>query len=1559
MIGYLKNHRKSRLLILLIAAAIVLAVFCPVLLQPAINAPTEFERLTGSVYLEHRFIAREGAVPLDLSENAVRLKKSENTLKSITFYYDSGGQWIEITNDSSELPADAGYQLKIEYDNIIASDLLAAGCQMVYEPLPDWFSPNETGVLIYGEDIVADIECKDSRIAVTFKEDWLLAQGSNNLHGFFKINGKVSWKQLPDGGDTLPDLDITLDFGSDLPSKYGSLSIEKNEPKLVQNGDSYYLRYEITVMSEEDSPIPGLYVLDTFTSSTSLSKQIDGYVGVSDGLDEPKEYFPRESSTEDGVTAGSLTVESGSMKWIIGELAPNEQRTLVYYARISQDYIDTVLNEKITNNAEVYSKDFLRDTDKSDFAPKGTVNLSKSCARSNLDDTGSGTLEYSITVTAPETNSFTLSNLKVNDFFPSYLDDLGFIKSVTIDSIDGEPVSGRSFPITGVTLAPGESRTISYTVEVANIFALGSGDIDLTNTASVTTEGGRLLRQTLHTETLTQNSWMRKSFGEPIGVSKTIRIPDTDEIYSSPSVPDDRSDISFEAPAGSLKYSVILNEDGRWDLSKAALTDTFVNEKMSYCGYLQVRIYEDPPVKSQPVPDDAALTAMLEVQKPFRTVWLDVDGLKSFSFTPTELGLPTGKYTYLLTYYGQLDNTANAAAYVASNSFEITGEVGYGNGGSAGSVQVTGMKFTVSGVVKNSTGYNVTKDGWYYEPSPVQNVVNSNDYKGGAVYWVIKVEGKIEAGRYEKNAENKYIIDYTNSPFVIKDKTGVVDSFKRDSVAGVFIGSNNFDLTQYSSYEDFLNKAVGEGEGLLKKMNGNPQNDQYFDGTAVNNPDYIWNAREWELSGFIFTSDYDLSKENKAIYIVLRTMAGSAPNLKDGTTYKNDVYINDFGDYPVDSAELRFTSAVYKESKGAYTYDAKKDEIKECSPSYTVGQDDWRPGTLDWDYIKANFGSGTYAPWLLNINWNGTMSGTVEVTDQLPKGMELVYCDILYLGRSVQNNPPICEEIPELNDDDSWIRLEKATVHGNAVTYYNPETREIRWKISNLTLDPAGDQTTRSYEMNLRIVCRVKDEKTFLSRQTVTYENQAFAGGEVYTATVDIDRKGCINKEIALNGDKNNSDWHNDENKLPFSIEVNQCAEDLCEGRDHLPALIDELSDRLLFIEGSLQIVDENGAPIRGYSYTVREDDNGRQTLVIVNLPDSKHFTIKYDTRVNAASNETVTGLGNNAYWDGYPSGDSQVHDQSFTYVVDGEVFSSEKISAEIIKVDSGNHMKKLEGAEFKIFEVQTDGALIKLIEKGSGMTDGSGKLVFDNDLYRNKVYCIQETNPPGGYKKDAALHYFAVIDTEHTKNDVLAGYPQYIIDSVELWYDSPEYTCVVPNDKGAISVDKRFMDENGDKCDPIAGSYSFGLFSSRGDTVPLEVLRIEYADNGLATYYLDGAETSAPSFSKYDPAMQYYIYELDAEGRPIANGGYKELNGVEFCVRYYDKDGNTSNAVTAVDGKIVVKNAAVKPDTPVELPSAGGDGVKAFALAGGMLALCSTAVFIMLSIYRKRTADI
>ncbi len=1469
---------------------------------------------------------------------AIDLQENGRIVNATLSYRTSGTGWITIDGSYHEdLDAEAEYRLKVEYADISISELKDANYQVTFSGVPDWLVFGDTGSVVYNGEIVASIAVSDTVVTMTFDKDWIdQHEDTTTLSGDFSLKGTIDWRKLTDGtGEiNLPGLERTFTFGNELASQYASVSIDKTRSELLQTKDgTYYFRYTITVKSlEDDIAIPDVRVEDLFTSNAKFVTNV--------------------LNVETGDTTSTVSRANGVLTWNIGDLEAKGERTLTYDVMLDSNYIGATSRGDLINEATLYSKDNEKDKTENNFTPQVKASVSKDLVESNVDEDGNGTISYRVKVSAPETNSYFLFNLRLHDEFNSsfsnYLSgDTGDKLSVDItsDKSNGKEIhfvdyNGASFDLTIDSLAPGETKTITYTVMVKNLYDKSNGNISLNNKASVYTEtnsnrdeaSNEWLATGEHTETFKHAKWVRKLVGGTVNEQLSVAIPseeavlqyDTDgNIIDSDTRPD-----AFIVQKDSLKYQVIINEDGKWDLSSTVMKDQFQTAYLQYEGYLQVQAFQLGELSSSL--SDNEILSIMQQSDAVASVWLNVDALKEFSFTPEGLGLPDGRYSYLLTYYALPVNLDGIGEISVSNGFGLSGTITGVNG-----IQRTilGVKISVSSVIQGSIKYTVEKQGWYVTAAEDEGGVTENgditlykpeeNYPLGIIYWVVKLEGTIP------------------SQMQLKDKLHCEDmKFCYDAVAGVYRGAKDADITtNYTSFGEFQ-KDIGS---TFTQLVGSPYNETKS--YKPDNKEYNWWIDTWDNKVLFvkFQETIEL-EEDEAVYIVLR----SSPRVmdKERRAYVNQLSFtsngNDSSDYiDVNSATIRYNPIPLKKSgAAAYTYNKNTKKFTYAGGSTESNVlNNWNKNWLPE--------SGTYVSWVVSVNYDGSLEGSVSLEDVLPDGLDFTYCDIYSLGWYARgDNLPVFLEIPELENNSNWQKDIRTNQKGTAITYYNPETKTLRWKIDNLTIGTFGYLYPNYHygetgkEISLNIMCRVTDPDLLLNTDTENatkvFENTATIiteDGIAFdsTGSIEVTRDSSLDKsKITSIGDENSS-------ILNFQIVINPNEESLYP-LNTLPTLIDELSANLAFIESSLEVKDKNGNEIEGYAVSLEEDEKGLQKLLIRNLPNGKKIIITYEVRITAKIGTSVS-ISNKAYWNDIPTNDeAQWCDENYTYEVSGSVTLNLAPTVRVVKVDNENMTVKLSGAKFQLCQVNTNGTEEVV---ANGTTDASGELSFRSGMSYGTLYYLQETAAPEGYELDDTKYYFAFPRDISTDYESL--YPN--IEKMDLFYSMSSYTYTMKNKKGTIEVEKIFLDEDGNAYTPTSGTYRFGLYE-KDPTVnltekPVQILSMTYTETGC-NYYLDGSvQTSTPAFTQAELDTAYYIYELDDNGNPIRSDNDATISGHSYVATYsiQNKDGKTiNNKQIVVLQKMIVNNQ----DTSYVLPNTGGMGLRRYygiSIAGIALA--------------------
>lgn len=1483
----------------------------------------------------------------------------ENYITGATLYYrtDENAAWTNVSG-ATDIPGDADFKLEISYGNVPIDTLLAAGGKMTYT-LPALFrNATANGKITSGSAEVGTITVANNTVTLAFDTTWLAKQKTETntvISGDFFVEAEANLSQV--GEDRTAQIfigktTINIDFAGDIVAKYGNVDLSKTVSAISEETDGDYLTYTLTVTAGADG-CPEVKVVDTFADT----QHIEEYVGVTGGssatndTDGPTEtggtgsVYIGAAPTEDQPIpgpAGENPTKPGTLVWDIGDMAANETRTLTYRVKLKNAYTGVTAKGNLQNTANVYSKTYQRDSDTVIFTPRAGATMSKVASTFTPGENGGGTITYTIWVKANADNSYVLDNVKIMDALDgsvqnmngtlaairknlsydetsfhlyqggsngqngsSGLTEITAGTTLNITDTDNDGKKNDSFTYYVGSLAPGESKTLTYTVNVEpGVFvAAGNKDFKINNRACIYTDdrgtdGGVLLRGYNTSKTINRKVWSRKLAGGKQETESTVSMSGSVYDATDSSVNQITSpDSSFTVPAGSYKYQVAANEAGDWDLSSASMADSLGSQYMEFVGYVRVEAYTISSNAPGSGMDDAAAIANLSSRTPDQTVWVKVDGQTSFSFTPEQIGLD-GTQAYLLTYYAQPTNIDGITQVVVSNRFELTGEVGIGNF----RYVLTGIGAEASVVVAGGNSFAAEKQSWYYE----EPQVTTGDFANGALYWVIKVDGTVLP-------KGTAIRDVTNAV------SGSAHYIRDTSFVGVYTG--NLGTNSLADYADLDSLIASD---LL---------------TALESSNYTVAKNSFSLT---LTLNTKISLEGDSLYLIVKTDPSKRPaNKRDAFTYNNKLQSSSDGtnwlDHNTASKTLYGSENIFKELGRVFTY-----------PGSGNSTTDIKPGTRQAISTDALNGAGTYVAWQIHVNYEGSLSGRYRVVEQIPVGMEVTYVRIWWLGDKykavLQDSKPTfvqltAEEIAALGG--SWTEHAKTLPSNNAgkqTNYYYTNGQQVIWDIVNLV---AGGGYRDDYAVEIQIVCKVTDPDVLLGGVSKEFNNVVSLQNSEGT-TIGNDSNGVtigkqtLSKQGTYNPETNGG-------RYPFKITLNELGEDLVSRSDTI-TLVDELSDTLILDTASIQVVNtKTGEVVSNWTASVEG-----QTLKIV-LPDNLPLTVTYETTVNAAPGQTIS-ISNNAHWKGYttPSGGS-VEVKEFHYSSGGTAGADTSPSVTVKKLDQYNTSQTLSGATFTLVEgTYADGTFTPTTDGLSltGTTGEDGTLTFgktsEQTMSYNTVYCLTETVAPEGYVLDAVPHYFAVAKQQ--EDGKCPTFP----NGVTVWYQSADYTYQAYNHKGEATVAKAFLDAGGNHLAKIDGVYRFGIYAEANPTGnPLQTVTITYANSTVTP------ESGTAKFTNLTLGEMYYIYELDDNGVPIrGDNTLATVNGANFLVTYSNGPAVTIPESGTAAAAVTVTNQVCYP----ELPHTGGAGTTLYT-KGGVL-LTASAMFLLLYYHTKRRKE-
>ena len=1535
-----------------------------------------------------------GAEPVMLAEGTTitttgfDLNAHPNNLDSIVISYkikDTDDWAIVNSGDSNVIPANALIRLTVKFKDIPISELEASDRKILYE-LPNILRNASAGAgITYNGSEVASVTVSNGIATIEFKEEYLNSLKTEGQvmvpNAYFRVQGTVNLKELPPDGKytlTTASKDFKFNFTEDAIAQYGKVDIKKecvSKEVLVVDGENY-LSYTIKVTAGEDGS-PDVTVVDSIVRDDK--KIATEYVGVNttstilnrvkDSVNPLNPYETiDDSKTSGSVYLGDASTETkpipdpdsdinaiskpGILVWNIGNMDPNETRTLNYFIKLKNGDSDVLQNNIIKNKADIYSKIYKRAYSESSFTPGRNIRMPKialSSTRNEVD--GTYKIDYRLDFELYKNqNNYPLKNFEFYDlldytardyyidpsirnyvnydydsvklFFKKdgetdavkvdsskydvkWSDSTGNYKKITEwtdkDSIIRFKVSGSEG--NPITVNPGDYYYVTYSLIVEpDVFAImQTNNVDIKNTylsdaSNVNKKFGDIMDRYATGKNIGDYTWDTKSVSNVTTSVSTITMPAGDNKYvlNGVNIENDSSSTSdFEVPAGSYMYTVNVNKtQGDWDATSVEMADEMNPKNMAYVGYVRIDAceYDSTNYDKYPIKE---------------TKWVKIDGQNSFKLNPSDLGWANNKYAYRFTYYAKPVNKENYSTTEVKNDFNLNGDV-VGRNGQTHKIDTihssNSVKFT------GEYALNVNKKAWYYE-SP-----GAGSWAKGKLYWAIEVDTSIikQDTIFKDTIRNKNeLVEGTSDNYA--NSYLHIDSFK--AYKGKLPEGKT--VTSYETLDELLNT------GLLTDIGDK------FETTYSNN-DYAGfsgdNKGELEIKP---KEDIPLSGGEKAYFFIMTEPSSVPQNYRDKFIFGNKISTSEnnsaFVDLGTAQKPLCGGGDILKEFGSMISYDG-----------HAIAKDDFggKGGDVAEDKIRE-FGPGKYISWAFKVNYSGELTGSYRILETIPDGMELAYIRIKW----VANNQGTIDskEIAGI-ETDGWI---KKTITARSDNNRNETT--TYYTKGNKALIELGDFKSRSnvsvdgYAVDVQVVCRVTDPDLLLGAVsskvfTNNVELQTDTGIPISTAKSDAT---VTSEKINKNYIKSTGD------KIDFTIEANSYK----PGTSDKIKLIDVLSDTLLLDTKSIKVVDFVDNTDVTFTASYIKDKHRLE----IEIPSGIPVKITYTVAVNAPPDQYVS-FSNVAYWENYEVGGTNVKNDSYKYEAGGEIFEGTNINLDIIKQDEYDTALYLSGAEFEIVECTRNNYGSFTVDpskpKVTGTTDSNGELKFGTTsgypMNCNTVYKVVETKAPDGYVLDSTPQYIIVPRKVSGASDYDEYVKKCIADSnIQKQYKTT-FKLEITNRKGEIEVEKKFKNAGGNDKNPIKGEYKFGLYTDLGVTkIQEKSIIYNQADTSSSA-------TKTVKFVDVELNQTYYVYELDDSGNPIKDSNMSNvINGMEYMTSYKTNNVDGSNGMTLTStsstGKVTVTNQVYTR----QLPATGGNGINGYIKSGAILMLLTGVLLL------------
>lgn len=1497
--------------------------------------------------------------PFDLSSEA-----NKDKIKSIDVYYkDANDKWQNLDNGNVR-PNSTELYLKVDFDKIDTKNLLEQYNGILVYSLPDFmrdFEKAGNGNLLAGEKIIGKIEIENNKVKInldpTYLKD-LINNKSNELNGSFYVKGQIDLTKINQnkgeaklvvGGKT-----VTLNYGPDCIEEFGSVTIDKQIPNVDKKDNS--LTYTVTVTAGKDG-CKGLYVVDKFTSNSNLVSYLGNIssteteLNSTDNKQDPFETIEKSSSQSHGKIykanipdSNQTNITNPCIVWNIGNMEPNEIRTLTYYVKLKDK--ESLNGNTINNSASLYSKGSTDTYDKGvgtakftpkiDYSNQFTKTVDGNITR-NKD--GSYTIPFKSYISIHEaTSNYTIKNLQFYDYLKHDLnteinDDL--LQYIHFDQnsfklyYNNNPVDAsqynikwstdntkfkewndednfKSFVLSGnedtpINLSPGKSCYITYNVIVKpevfaklhtdsiNAFNRFIAHADNVNKRNDFADGFEAWNSISNIKTY---EWNAKQV-EKIATTtpKTETMIEDRFIYENKAIQkDSTSNTTFTIPEGSYKYTVETNKTlNDFNVNEVTMTDTLTSNHMKYVGYMKVEALE-AEVNSQELQwDEASQNYKLQpTYNAVETKWVKIDGQKTFSLKPSELGWTTKNYAYRFTYYARPDDLSTFTETKVKNKFTLDGVVKKGDGTFTFNKEDVSKETTLT--IKGNLNLNANKQSWYYkEPN-----TDSNTWTNGELYWVVDIGG---------TQINKDMVFRD----LIKTGDGITNSILREgSLVGIYKGTlpEGKKISDYKDIEDLKNKS-----GLT------PINDKFI--SQLNGTNEL-----------LLTAKDDIQLGNEKVYMIIKSEPSELPsptNNRDTKTYKNSIYIKEDGEYvsEIVAEKTLYTSPkILKELGQVFKYDGT------TVTTLQIGADkknngDADPSKIDTKLLENSkdvFNSkGVFISWAFKVNYDGQLSGNYDVIDDIPDGMEFSYMRVKWHGDEYDASKVTSKTID--NPGSGWEFRENYSENDNknsehTIYYVSKDKKQTKIRLGEFVSKSIRDNNS----VDVQVVCRITDPQVLLGAQSSDFTNKVTLqknGKDIATSSskvpvqLDDTDKNIDKKLVNKNGQK-----------LEFEINTNQLGQTLPTNDNGELTLVDKLGDNLKLDTTSVKVFNSNNEELTNCKKSYQNN------ILEIKIPNNIPIKITYTATVNAKPGDSVN-IANTAYWKGYSENGGKTVKKSYSYNVSGTIGASSVVKFKLTKQDENDIDKVLNGATFKIEKCTFDEyGKMTTSDISTATTDENGNIT--KNLEYNTLYKITEIQAPNGYVLDDEPIY--ILDVTKDNESYVDTVKQYLKNiDLEVSYQEENFNLQVRNHKGEITVVKKFInDAAGKSTKPVSGTYRFGLYDDKNTQLqPIKTI----------TYSANDTPDKSVKFENLELDKTYYVYELDDKDQPITDTSKEvTINTMNYQVVYKNETQNTDTSSARNGETIVVTN---KSCTKI-LPSTGSMGTLIYRLLGATLVVAS-----------------
>ena len=968
--------------------------------------------------------------------------------------------------------------------------------------------------------------------------------------------------------------------------------------------------------------------------------------------------------------------------------------------------------------------------------------------------------------------------------------------------------------------------------------------------------------------------------------SKTETMNEDRFVYTgSEIIKDSSSSTTFTIPEGSYKYTVETNKTlNDFNVNEVTMTDTLTSKHMKYVGYMKVEALEADSISRDLNKGTNDTYTLNSNYTPVDTKWIKIDGQKTFSLKPSELGWTDKNYAYRFTYYAKPDNLDAFTETKVKNKFTLEGVVKKGDGTFKFNQEDASKETTLT--IKGNLNLHANKQSWYYkEPN-----TDSNTWTNGELYWVVDIGGT----QINKDMEFRDLI---------KTGDGITQSTLREgSLVGIYKGTlrEGKNITDYKDIEDLTkNSGLNSIESQFdSKLNGSNE--------------------------LLLTANDDIKLDTEKVYVIIKSEPSELPsptNNRDYKTFKNSIYIEEDGEYvsEIVAEKTLYTSPeILKELGQVFKYDGTKVTTLKIGAD-KKGNGDADPYKIDTNLLEKS--RGVFISWAFKVNYDGQLSGAYDVIDDIPDGMEFSYMRVKWHGDDASQ---VTSKTIENFDSSTWEQEYNDSKNDNknsehTIYYVSKDKKRTMIRLGEFVSKSIRDNNS----VDVQVVCRITDPQVLLGAQPSDFINKVTLqkdGKDITTSSskvpvqLDDTDKNIDKKLVNKNGQK-----------LDFEINTNQLSQTLPTNDNGGLTLVDKLGDNLRLDTTSVKVFNSNNEELTDCKKSYQNN------ILEIKIPNNIPIKITYTATVNAKPGDPVN-IANTAYWKGYSENGGKTVQESYSYNVSGTIGASSVVNFKLTKQDQNNLSKVLYGATFKIEKCEFDeNGKMTTSDIGTVTTDEKGIII--RQLQYDTLYRITETQAPDGYVLDTKPIY--ILDVKKGNESYVDTVKQYLKNvDLRVSYQEENFDIQVTNHKGEITVVKKFInDAAGKSTKPVSGTYKFGLYDDPNKLdMPLQPPK-------TITYSASDNPDKSVKFENLELNKTYYVYELDNQDKPITDTSKEvTINTMNYQVVYKNETQNTDTSSAQNGDTVTVTN---KSRTKI-LPSTGSIGTLIYRLLGATLVVAS-----------------